>query len=50
MNRHARLMDRQRCLGLLAGCPYKLGEDETVSDDPRAAEFAVSVNAQYSLE
>jgi hypothetical protein len=45
-----RLMDRHRCAALLAGCSYEPGEHEAVSDDPRAAEFAVSVSVSYSLQ
>jgi hypothetical protein len=45
-----KFMDRQRCVALLAGSSYDLGEHEMVSDDPRAAEFTISVNVSYSLE
>jgi hypothetical protein len=50
VGRPERAMERQRCLALLAGCAYDLGDDEFVSDDPRPAEFAVGVNASYHLE
>ena len=46
----ARLMDRQRCAALLAGCTYYPRDDEIVSDDPRSVEFKVSVLASYHLE
>ena len=49
-SRPDRMMDRQRCLGMLAGSSYDLGEHEIVSDDPRAAEFTISVNVSYSAE
>jgi hypothetical protein len=45
-----KLMNRQRCGALLAGSSYDLGEQEIVSDDPRSAEFTVSVNVNYYLE
>jgi hypothetical protein len=44
------VMDRQRCAGLLAGATYELREYETFSDDPRSAEFAVSVTVSYQAE
>jgi uncharacterized protein YggE len=49
-SRPDRMVERQRCLGLLTGCPYQLGENEIVSDDPRAADFTISVNVNYPLE
>lgn len=49
-SRPDKLMDRQRCLGMLAGSSYDLGEHEIVSDDLRSAEFTISVNANYSVE
>jgi hypothetical protein len=48
--RHDKLMERQRCGAMLAGTCYDLGEHEIVSDDPRSAEFSISVNVSYSLE
>jgi hypothetical protein len=48
-SRPDKMMDRQRCLGLLAGSSYDLGEHEIVSDDLRAAEFTISVNVSYSV-
>lgn len=49
-HRHEKMMERQRCTGLLAGSSYDLGENEIVSDDLRSAEFTVSVNVWYCLE
>lgn len=48
--RHDKMMERQRCAALLAGSSYDLRENEIVSDDPRSAEFTVSVNVTYALE
>jgi hypothetical protein len=45
-----KMMDRQRCVALLAGASYDLGDNEIVSDDPRPAEFTVSVNVTYHVE
>jgi hypothetical protein len=45
-----KIMERQRCGLLLAGCAHELGDDEIVSDDPRPAEFTITVNATFSLE
>src|SRR5207249_1937748 len=45
-----KFIERQRCGVLLAGCSYDLGEQEIASDDPRSAEFTISVNVSYSLE
>jgi hypothetical protein len=45
-----RLMNHQRCLALLSECSYNLNEDEIVSEDPRATEFAVRVCLSYHLE
>jgi hypothetical protein len=44
------LVDRQRCMGLLAGCNYDLDESEVVSDSPCPASFSVSLSVQYELE
>jgi hypothetical protein len=49
-NRPDKLMERQRCAALLAGSSYDLREHESVSDDPRPAEFIVSVTAGHWLE
>lgn len=49
-SRPDKLMDRQRCLGMLAGSSYDLGEHEIVSDDLRSAEFTITVSANYSVE
>jgi hypothetical protein len=50
MARPDKLMERQRCLGLLAGCAYDPADDEIVSEDPLPAEFTVSVTTSYHLE
>lgn len=47
---HERMMERQRCAGLLAGSSYDLAEDEIVSDDLRSVEFRVSASMWYFLE
>lgn len=44
-----KMMTRQRCEMLLAGTSYHLDEDEVVSDDPRSAEFHLSVTVNYEL-
>jgi hypothetical protein len=49
-SRTNKLMQRQRCEALLAGCTYEAGENEIVSDDPRSAEFTVRVDVHYYLE
>jgi hypothetical protein len=49
-SRADKLLERQRCAALLAGCAYNLGEHEMVSDAPRAAEFTINVNVHYQLE
>jgi hypothetical protein len=46
----ARFMERQRCAALLAGTSYDLAEQEAVTDDPRSAEFIVSVTVSYFLQ
>jgi hypothetical protein len=45
-----KMMERQRCAALLAGTTYDLGDYDVVSDDPRPAEFTVSVNVHHMLE
>jgi hypothetical protein len=49
-SRPNRMMERQRCEALLAGSTYELGEQESVSDDLRSAEFTITVNVSYLLE
>jgi hypothetical protein len=50
LGRHDKLLNRQRCVALLAESSYDLRENEVVSDDPRSAEFTVRVGASFSLE
>ena len=49
-HRTDKMMDRQRCMALLAGSCYDLAENELISDDPRPAEFTITVNASFALE
>jgi hypothetical protein len=43
-------MDRQRCMGLLAGCAYDLDDTEVVSDSPCLASFTLNLSVQFELE
>jgi hypothetical protein len=49
-SRTDKIMERQRCGMLLAGCSYPLGEDEIVSDGPCSEEFTVTAHATFNLE
>lgn len=50
VDRPDRLMERQRCMPLLADSTYQLGEHETVSDDPRSSDYTVAAHVSYHLE
>jgi hypothetical protein len=44
------MMDQQRCGAMLAESSYDLGDNEMVANDPRPAQFTVSVNVSYHVE
>lgn len=45
-----RLMDRQRCMAILSGTSYEMGENEIIFDDARAADFTFQMSCTYGLE
>lgn len=46
-SRSDRIMERQRCLGILEGTSYLLSDKEVISEDPRSVDFTVSVTVGY---
>jgi hypothetical protein len=56
LNRHVdvmrpdRMMDRQRCMAILSGTSYEMGENEIVFDDACAVDFTVHVSCSFGLK
>ena len=48
-HRPDRMMDRQRCMAILSGTTYEIGENETIFDDARTVEFTVQLSCTYGL-